>query len=321
MLAGLLAVLAGGVAMSTAGAAGKDAHGWWWRAETGLLGAPVPPPGVPEDGLAVETTPDGPSAISALRYTLAADEAQPALLLTVVDQQGDVAIQACTATQAWKPTHGGSWDQRPTYDCGTAVDGEPSQDGQRWRWELDPLLRKDRLDIVLVPAPGLGRVTFAEPDDAALQTRSEDSGDRSFEAPPVASDPAGSGTTSPGEDSSAAAAGGPSGTDATAFTPQDAGGTAAAAQPPAVTPGMPEQPLAAAPAQPGAAGSTAPPAAAGSDQSRTVGAIVAALAVLLGLTLWRRDAAAGAATEAATQQVRGLGRFARPRVGVPRAIR
>lgn len=330
------AVTAGAMTASAAGAADKDAHAWWWRAQPGLLGAAIPPPGVPEDGLAIEATPDGPNAVSALRYVLDDGETQPALVLTVADQQGAVEIQACAATQSWDAAHGGPWDERPTYNCGTAVDGEASEDGETWRWELDTLLRKRQLDVVLVPAPGVGRVTFAAPDDASLETQREEAGGQSFEAPPVSDftdDAASSGAGSSGDSSSSDFAGAPSNAEEPVFPAGGSSGTTAqspeSAQLPAVAPpdtsdaqppqaaGPPESPIAPVAAVP-----------AGSDSSRTAGAIIAAMATVLALALWLqgRSAAHGAGSPgrvgsgAARQHVGGLGRFARPRTGAPRPL-
>lgn len=336
----VIAALVAPLVASTAGAATLAAHGWWWRPQSGLLGAAIPPPAVPEDGLAVESLPEEPTAVSAVRYALAKDETQPVLVLTVADQQGDIAIQACATTSFWKSTHGGAWDDRPTFDCGTAVDGTPAEDGKTWRWELAPLLRNRRVDVVLVPAAGAGRVTFEAPDNASLQTQRDTGGSEDFDPPPVtdftepgAAPPAGSGG-SQGFEPPDTATGSSAGEPPPGMPPADSGAAPGlspqAAQPPPVAPGAmaggEPLPQVAGPAESAAAPTAAPPTVPTSSQSSTtVGAIVAAMALLLGLALWHQDssvarrtaplARAGIPVAAAT--VGGLGRFARPRSGAP----
>lgn len=330
MAASAVAALALGIVAPMAVAASKDAHGWWWRPQTGLLGAAIPPPGVPEDGLAVEATPDGPNAIAAVRYVLDKDETRPALVLNVADQHGEIAIQACAATEVWSNTQAGAWDRRPTYDCGSAVDGTPSEDGTTWRWELDTLLRKQRLNVVLVPAPGGGRVTFEAPDDASLQTQRGEAGSQSFDPPPVSdfTPPESSSGGSSSDDFPASADGSSGGVDP-GFAPAGSSGSAptstpAAQAPAAAPPGSTEAPLAAGPLQSEAPVAMAP---ASSDSSRKIGAFIAALAAVLALGLWRQDrwnsrlaATPGSGGSAAGQHVGGLGRFTRPRVGSPRRL-
>lgn len=339
-----VAAISAGVVAPSAGAATKDAHGWWWRAQSGLLGTAIPPPGVPEDGLAVETLPDGPTAISAVRYLLDKGESQPVLELKVADQQGEIAIQACTATQHWSSDHGGPWDERPTYDCGSAVEGEPSKDGATWRWELSSLLEKRRLNVVLVPAPGSGRVTFEPPDDGSLQTRSGGggggAGGKAFDPAPVTdfTDPEPASGSAPPDDYSppASTTQQPAGSQAAPFSPATGGTAAGPAPPPALTTpddtAGPQTPQAAEPLQPPAVqaapadpGETIPTS---SDSGRTIGAVIAAMATVLALGLWHQDSAiprrVGALTQAgigvAPQSHGGLGRFARARTGSPRPL-
>ena len=346
VVAVVVVAVAAGLVVPSAVAATKAAHGWWWRAQTGLLGTAIPPPGVPEDGLAVEAIPDGPTALSALRYVLDKGESQPVLELKVADQQGELTIQACPATQHWSSDHGGPWDERPTYDCGAAAKGEPSEDGATWRWELSTLVRRQRLDVVLVPASGSGRVTFEPPDDGSLQTRTASSGagggGQSFDPPPVSDftdpDPA-PGDKSAGGSSPPADSGSP-GTQAQPFAPTSGGEQApAAAQPPAMAAprdgAAPEPAVAAAPQAPLGAGlpseGAAPPAQtipASSETSRMIGALIAAMAIVLALGLWHQDSAiprrmgalAKAGIGVGPQSYGGLGRFARARTGSPRPL-
>ena len=335
LLALSVAAIIAALVAPSASAATKDAHGWWWRAQSGLLGTAIPPPGVPEDGLAVETLPDGPTAVSAVRYLLDKGESQPVLELTVVDQQGEIAIQACTATQHWTTNHGGPWDERPTYDCGSAAEGQASEDGATWTWELAPLLHKERINVVLVPAPGTGRVTFEAPDDSSLRTQrggGGGAGSPDFDPPPVSDfndpppPPSGPAPSSGGFTPPSSTQGG---SQPPAFSSQNAGSTAVpppqAPAPAGDQPVEAQPPLAAGPVPTEAATPPASVAAvpASSDQSRTIGAIIAAMATVLGLSLWHQDttsarrsaALANAGIGASSQPIGGLGRFARPRTG------
>ena len=328
LVAVAVAAIAAGLVTPSAAAATKAAHGWWWRPQTGVLGTAIPPAGVPEDGLAVEALPDGPTAVAALRYVLDTGESQPVLELKVADQQGEVAIQACAATQHWSSDHGGPWDERPTYDCGGAAEGRSSKDGATWQWELATLVRRQRLDVVLVPAAGSGRVTFEPPDDASLQTGSDSGGGaQSFDAPPVTD------FTDPG---SASGGGSPSGGFATSgssgtpFSAGTAGGAGDAAPPPDLSGAgsQPEAPLAAGPLPAQDVPAAAETTPTSSENSRTIGAIIAAMATVLALGLWHQDSAIprrmGPPTKAGVDgpppSYGGLGRFARARTGSPRPL-
>ena len=342
----IAACIALGTVTSSALAASKLAHGWWWRPQTGLLGATVPPPAVPEDGLAVEAAPDGPNAVAAVRYDLEADESKPALVLTVADSQGDVAIKACTATEFWQEAQAGPWDQAPPTDCAKGVDGKASADGKTWRWELKPLLRKRRLDVVLVPAPGAGRVTFNKPDDGSLKTQRPQPAQEEFDPPPVsdlAPPPQTAPEPPPAEDPPPPPPPAPPANDGGSFPSAGStgtgGGSPGTSQAPAITtPGTADAPaddiaapLTAAEAPPAAAAAApadAPAATvpATSNSSTTIGAIIAAMATVLALGLWHQDSSFGRGAApvgqraAGAQQVGGIGRFTRPRSGAPRPL-
>lgn len=158
-----------------ADAAWLQAHGWWWRAQTGLQGIVLPGPGdVPEDGLLVEQSLLGTMAISAVRIDLEGG-VDPVLTLEVAvvgAATPDSVIIACPARSFWLPASAGTWDQRPDVDCDAGVDGTPDETGERWTWELADVVDDGFIDVVLVPAGSAPlRVAFEAPDDDAVSTQ------------------------------------------------------------------------------------------------------------------------------------------------------
>jgi hypothetical protein len=129
---------------------------WWWRGNMGP--APLPAPAtVPADGLYVAGTPDGASAIAAVRYQLAVGESNPVLTLTVADngaQGADAAvIGACVAGSAWGGgEQGGPWDAKPNAACQSgSVQGLPSADHTSWTFALAPLVVAGEVNVVITP--------------------------------------------------------------------------------------------------------------------------------------------------------------------------
>ena len=157
-----------------AGAASLQTAGWWWRAQTGAFGLP-PPPHVPENGLAVGNGADGPTAISALRFTLDADEINPVLELVVAENlSGDgVALVACPATSQWFGTQAGNWAERPEAACPPgAAEGVASPDATSWTFELGRLHADAPVDVVILPAEASApfEVSFEPPGPNSLRT-------------------------------------------------------------------------------------------------------------------------------------------------------
>lgn len=311
-------------------AAALEDHGWWWRAQQGMPLAMPAPPDVPDGGLAVGAAPDGPTEVSAVRYVLREDEREPTLVLTVAEERGQPELEACGSASRWAGEQAGRWDARPTcVEDGPTVAGERAGDGSIWRFNLTPLLQDRVLDVVLRPAGGgPARVTFEPPEDGSLQT-TRHGGD--VEAPPVEEfDPGAEGS---GSDEPASSSAPP----ATAFEPAPRSGNA---QPPAIgsatdqdPPGRQVPAPQVAPTHPGAAQvpqpaapSTAPAAAppiVGVDPV-WIAALLLGMVAAVGYDLYRRDAPpprrlGGSAArrrgpgEPAATEVRGYGRFARPR--------
>lgn len=314
---GLLLVLL--VLPSMATAATHETHGWWWRAQTGVLGADLPPPpNVPEDGLLVERAPDGATAVSAVRFRLADGEAEPVLTLTVASgQSSGAAIAACQTVRAgWNGAQAGRWDSAPNWDCEQGrVDGEVSDDGSTWSWSLEPLVREDGvISVMLVDATSTPfHVAFEAPSAASLTTSTAPP------PPPPAPDP------DPGPPPSSQAQAPPSSSGSSAFTPPvtTESGPAAPAEPPPPAPEVadpaPAVPVSEPPAQPVAA---APPMAPDEGLSPLATGLMGLIAGLLLTDLFsvRGGGTGWPPWRPPRESSGGVGRFARPRSDRPAAL-
>jgi hypothetical protein len=171
-----LAVVAFGVAAATL-AWPVSAHattvevGSWWVAQTGAAALP-PPPNVADGEAYVASNASGPTAETAVRFTVPAGATLPPLVLKLVRAQpdGNGPVVACPSTSAWKPATAGTWADRPTYDCSRgAVNGLPG-DGTL-TFDLSGL-GTNTVDVVLVApvvsnaAPAPGNVAPGVPDAA-----------------------------------------------------------------------------------------------------------------------------------------------------------
>ena len=305
-LSALAAVCAAAVLAAPASAKAPDQTGWWFQPKDGATADVVPaPPDAPSDGLylfeAVPFEPSGsnPFAFSAIRFT-APPDSPAALTLRAAD--GSVFtgadVRACPATSNWEPTNGpGVWSKRPAYNCAKAMAfGIASSDGAAMSWPLGPAFESapgsGRYDVVLVPwGPLPFRVGVVKPGPEALEViEGTDSG-------PVPSDEEGRGPAAP-----------------TNPTIDSEPGTSNPAAPaPDVVPE----------ARPALAGGTTTPFR---DTTRGQRVLAAVLLLALAGALWwfgsdqvrparflgSVRSARGVAGDRAAQ-VRGVGRFARPR--------
>jgi hypothetical protein len=165
--------------------------GWWSRGNGG--GVP-PPPGAPADGLQVAADPVGPSAVAAVRFTLASGEANPVLALTLdtADDPAAATLTACRAKARWTAAQAGPWSSRPDYDCGAGVvAGAVSADQKTATFDLGPLVDDAGVvDVVLFTQPGpppsgvpaspvsagVVNFTFAKVTPAAVQVDADGTG-------------------------------------------------------------------------------------------------------------------------------------------------
>ena len=313
----LLALL---VLPSMATAATHEAHGWWWRAQTGLLGADLPPPpDVPKDGLLVERAPDGATAVSAVRFRLADGETDPVLTLTVASgQSSGAAIAACQTVRAgWNGAQGGRWDSAPRWDCQQGrVDGEVSDDGSTWTWSLAPLVREDgAISVMLVDATSTPfHVAFEAPSEASLTTTTAPP------PPPPAPDPdPGPAPSSDGQQPPSAASG------SSAFAPPVTTdpGPAAPAEPgppaPEVADPAPAAPVAQPPVQPVAAPPASAPARGLSPLATGLMGLIAGL-LMADLLSSRGSGTWSRPWRPPRESTGGVGRFARARSDRPAAL-
>lgn len=158
-------------AASAAHAVDKLDTGVWWRDQTGAAALPSPPQ-VPAGGLWVSSDPTGPSAISAIRFTIADSEGFPKLSLRVAKltaQPGTpvtsdaVPIRACVVTHDWTTpaTFPGTWSSRPSYDCTKGSSpGQLSPDLSAVVFDLTVLPAAHSYDLVIVPGPAIGVVAL-----------------------------------------------------------------------------------------------------------------------------------------------------------------
>lgn len=111
---------------------------------------------VPPGHLMVEGTPDGATAIAALRWQLAAGESGPSLTLPVAPGSSvnpESLVLACRTATPWaapEPSPG-TWDTKPLVDGSTCVNGIVADDLSTISFGLQPLVTGDELDIVLAP--------------------------------------------------------------------------------------------------------------------------------------------------------------------------
>lgn len=175
LLLGLLVIGAGLQGSASPGeAASLTTAGWWWRAQTGAVGLP-PPPHVPANGLSVGNAPDGPSAVAATRFALSGDESSPVLTLTVAEQfaSGAVGLVACPAGSPWFGAQAGNWEDRPEARCDSAaINGVTSADGTSWTFVLAGMGAEGAVDVVILPAEGSDpfELSFEAPNAASLRT-------------------------------------------------------------------------------------------------------------------------------------------------------
>ena len=183
-----LAVVAG----APAGAIAPEQTGWWWRVQDLPIGVPVAP--TTEEGqLMVSDAPDGPTAIGALRFTLAEGETAPVLTLKAANEANPdgMKVVACPALTPWSPGDAQAWNSRPAANCAAQqAEGSRAEDGT-WTFALAGFSEGDSYDVVLQPAEPesgvrtLASVTFEKPGpDAVTATPASTGGDFTFEPAP-----------------------------------------------------------------------------------------------------------------------------------------
>ena len=331
-IAGTVLVLA-----SPADAVSAPTSGWWARLATADPAAelpvplPVPAPTTPDTlpagatappgQLMVEGTPDGATAIAAIRWQLDPGEASPSLTLPIAPGSSvnpESIVLACRTATPWEPPGDGpgSWDVKPLTDAVACVNGVVADDLSTISFGLQPLVSGNGLDVVL--APGRSAVVEVPPGVPEPPVNTDGSSFRLLFDPPteemldiVAGDfeeGAGDQVVTPEP----------------ASTPDLSGGVA----PPATfeTPSSASfdanEPVAAPALDPEDIGPSVPElddavraAAANGPVNRTVGWVMLVLAGLV--AAWTHWSSLRAATGDVEPDVGGLSRFARARTGPP----
>lgn len=321
-------------------ASSLDDVGWWSRVnQDPTLGGVLVFPDVTPGQLLVEATPEGATAIAALRATLPEGTGNPVLTLQAASAVGGEAavLLACQSGSGWTGAHAGAWDAKPSPDCSQSVQGIPSEDGTTWSFSLAPLQFTDQVDVVLTPGAAAEgqdsvssafRIVFDRPSAASIEVS-----DTTAAPPPAISPVSLPGPVATPETSPAAGGGVPS-----SFT-SPSSSTSPMAAPPvrAALPDAEQGATATAPnvqaAQPLAAAPSLPDT--GSD-GRLLGVLVVLAAGAL--LYWSSQqpvperqllsrfasaapvAAATAVAPAAESTVGGLGRFRRERTGAARRL-
>jgi hypothetical protein len=302
----LVAVLLAGGALAFSSPAYADAptaQGWWNAANMGLT-QPPDPPDVPADGLLLQGGLSGPSAYAALTFVLPLDVSAASLTLDVASTATQAtAVQACPAKAGWKPVQGGPLSDAPGYDCARSVAAVLSADGKQllFRDVTGLATTEGALSIALIPGES-DRVALSKPTAAALTV--QQAGTAAAPPPPPVAPPA-----------------------------VDQGGIAAAPPMPAAAAIVPVAPAPAPAAAPAVAAPAQNPvvapvrqqvAAAAKSRATTTGVrlVLAAEALLtlisfglLGVGPARGLVRLTGVESGTADRARGIGRFARERVG------
>lgn len=128
-----------------------------WAQRSMWVGTPFAD--APDGSLPVAAMVGDPHRISYLQLAGTA----PELVLGVYDGDNDrdhlsptAAVSACRIiSQDWVRQDGQSYSSAPTHDPEDCVDGQPSEDGTSWEWDLTALgTRTDTIGVALVSTPG-----------------------------------------------------------------------------------------------------------------------------------------------------------------------
>lgn len=320
-------LLVGWVPGAPASASAAPVSGWWQQLNQ--ASGPVPvrapaDPATPPDGIQVTTTAAGVVAIGAVRFAPAASPTDSLVILrlatgTATSPSSDLAVHACPATNDWKPVQNGPWSARPTYDETACITGTPSADGTSVSFTVPASAqRAGRVDLA-VEALSSAPVTlaFSHPTPSDLVPVAPP-------APPAVSAPAPDATApAPAQAAQVAPVGAPD------ASPSNGPGLGAPVTP--IAPAVPVGPRTSRAAATGPQAALSPAAALTPPLNDSRATRIVAVGLLLGIGLalfWfggqpvraprmigtlggRMTPAVGAAGPA--HQVRGIGRFARPR--------
>ncbi len=144
-------------------------YGWWSAANQGPV-APPAPPDVPAKGLYVENGFAGPTAVSALSFTLAPGETAKTVTLAVT---GNPAISSAPVAcplkaDTYQPAENGAWSDAPAYDCAHQLTGKVAADQSTVTFDVSGLGRTGDLAIAVLAGGPADRVAFEAPSASTL---------------------------------------------------------------------------------------------------------------------------------------------------------
>jgi hypothetical protein len=145
----------------------------WWTVTNAGLGFTPPAPEVPSGGLYIENGFTGPTAISAVTFQVDPGTAVGTITLkiggTPVITSPPIACPITAVGQNYQPAQGGSWSDRPAYDCSKSqVTGNVSTDNTTVTFDAGPLVYNATVAAVVLAGGNADRVAFNAPGPDAL---------------------------------------------------------------------------------------------------------------------------------------------------------
>lgn len=164
------AALLNAIAILAAEAAPAYRHGWWSQAAL-APGVTVRPPDVPPGGLYVEASPSGPLALAAVEIDVGRTLRVDSLVLGVVGTPVITAPPlACELTSDFVPADGGAWEDKPSYNCSSAITGVLDADRKRVAFDVRQVSHDGLVRLAILAGGEADRVALQPPDDAGVLT-------------------------------------------------------------------------------------------------------------------------------------------------------
>jgi hypothetical protein len=174
-------------------------QGWWTSTNPGGPTLPKSPPSdVPADGLLVQGGASGPTALSALVYSIDNGATVGQLRLTVASNTGTTPaakLEVCPLADAsMVPEQGGPMSDAPSYDCKTNVTASPDK-SKTYAFNVARFVSRGDLAVAILATKSTDRVVFNKPSASSLTVTQPAAppppSDRGFGSPPTpASGPA-----------------------------------------------------------------------------------------------------------------------------------
>jgi hypothetical protein len=148
-------------------------QGWWTRTNPGGPTLPKSSPSdVPADGLLVQGGATGPTALSALVYSIDNGATVGQLKLTVASNTGTTPgakVEVCPLADAsMVPEQGGPMSDAPSYDCKTNVTASPDKSGKTYAFNVASFVSRGDLAVAILATKPTDRVVFSKPSTSSL---------------------------------------------------------------------------------------------------------------------------------------------------------